>query len=230
MSRTPITVLLSAGTLALTGCGVHRDLTVSEVGVNAVELLLAEQSGNQLNLDGHRLRFANSNGASGEIPLTGTIRGGRYLIVFTEPGYAGPPVIQSFVNHRGSSIDGIKVAETFFPPDPALPNAAFAWAFHVRGEGPTRYIFPFFFFHDVTDRYVRFGPTPRPPVASSFAFAEDGSLNGARRTPRPSSLLRATTVSIRSNRDSSNVPISPMSGRSESEWTQANESFGELTP
>jgi hypothetical protein len=57
------------GALMFAGCAVHRDLRISEVGLHAVELYLAEESGNRLALADHTLTYKNSNGQEGEVDL-----------------------------------------------------------------------------------------------------------------------------------------------------------------
>jgi len=108
-------LLVMIGTLMFAGCAVHRDLRISEVGLHAVELYLAEESGNRLALADHTLKYKNSNGQEGEVDLGvfGTLPGGEWLVVWEEQNYSLTPVKEDFVNFYGRSVPGIKVSDGF---------------------------------------------------------------------------------------------------------------------
>ena len=116
-------LLLMIGAPMFIGCTVHRDLRISEVGLHAVELYLAEDSGNRLALADHTLMYKNSNGLEGEVDLGvfGTLPGGGWLVVWEEQNYSDPPEKADFVNFFGRSVPGIKVSDGFF----SLPLAIF---------------------------------------------------------------------------------------------------------
>lgn len=157
--------------LMFTGCAVHRDLRISEVGLHAMELYFAEESGNRLALADHTLKYKNSNGQEGEVDLGvfGTLPGGGWLVVWEEQNYSGTPEKEDFLNIANRYVPGIKVSDGFF-------GTGISYSYRVSGKHNRGFI------TDKTDDVVKFGVQPRPSIGGTFV--EDGSL--ANKLPRGS--------------------------------------------
>lgn len=155
------------------GCTMDRQLKITEVAPDAVELNVAEPPPNRLVLDDHLLNWARVDHESGQmttgsIPLMGEFAAGAFVVVWMDPTYNGPPVPQDYVTESGQSVPGIKVQAGALPEWKDGDSGAFSLSGdHPRGAWTDR----------VTD-LVKFGPAPRPPLDG--AFQEDGSLNDAR--------------------------------------------------
>jgi hypothetical protein len=193
-------LLLMIGAPMFIGCAVHRDLRISEVGLHAVELYLAEDSGNQLALADHTLTYKNSNGLEGEVDLGvfGTLPGGGWLVVWEEQNYSDPPEKEDFVNFFGRSVPGIKVSDGFF-------GIGISYSYRVSGKHRRGFI------TDKTDDVVKFGVQPRPSIGGSFI--EDGSL--ANKVPSQSrTISRKWGI------------IHPIDNDREDDWIKKTQSFG----
>jgi hypothetical protein len=191
------------GTLMFAGCAVHRDLRISEVGLHAVELYLAEESGNRLALADHTLKYKNSNGQEGEVDLGvfGTLPGGEWLVVWEEQNYSLTPVKEDFVNFYGRSVPGIKVSDGFF-------GTGISYSYRVSGKHERGLI------TDKTDDVVKFGAQPRPSIGGNFV--EDGSL--ANKLPRGSRNISRKWGGIH-----------PIDNDREDDWEKKTQSLGAPT-
>jgi hypothetical protein len=211
-SRLPVVLaLLAISSLSQVACERNRKLKVTEIGANRVEILLDEPFSNQLNLTNMKFRWTakepNAQATSGEVPLdiVGSLSGGTFLVIYEDAGYNGPPVSQPFHNSPG-----IKVENGFFPGYGNNPGVSM----QVDGTNSGTAVL-FVPATDTVNDVVRFGPTPRPPLAGSFR--EDGSLTGEK--PRG-------TESV-SRQFSANGPVDT---DSETDWARKPESIGVPNP
>jgi hypothetical protein len=165
--------ILAAGLLLCGGCTMYRQLEITEIAPDAVELNVAEPPPNRLVLDDHMLNWARVDHESGQmttgsIPLSGELAAGGFIVVWMDSTYNGPPVPQDYVTEAGQSVPGIKVQAGALPEWKDGDSGAYSLSGdHARGTWTDR----------VAD-LVRFGPAPRPPLDG--AFREDGSLNEVR--------------------------------------------------
>jgi len=223
-------LLIVPATLALvsmTGCATTRNLKITEVSLNAVELYLDEPRSNSLDLTGQKLRYMNSSGDQVELDLFGTIPGGGWLIVWEAPNCTGCPASLDYVNFFNNNVPGIAVPQGFF----ANPQAD-TFAYRVYGRG-TRYIFPFFIFYDDVDDVVKFGggsqgPVPRPDIGGTFQETGQLGANKARVPGQGGS--QARTISRRWQYDTSGLPTTPIDTDDESDWERTGDSLGAPTP
>ncbi|MEO7166983.1 MAG: hypothetical protein ABI016_08090 [Chthoniobacterales bacterium] len=164
----------------LVGCATNRNLKVTEVTPNQVELLLDES--NPLILAGTKLKWISQDRqaqpVSGELDLgvAGTLRGGQFLVIFEDPIYSGYPVAQTV----GTSTPGIKVRNDFFPSYGPTPSVSMS----VQGNHYRSYVLFIPAAQDLVNDVVRFGPRPRPPT--SGGFLENGSLDAVKPVGRDS--------------------------------------------
>jgi hypothetical protein len=155
------------------GCTMYRQLQITEIAPDAVELNVAEPPPNRLVLNDHALNWARVDHESGQmttgsIPLMGEFPAGAFVVVWMDSAYNGPPIPQDYVTESGQQVPGIKVQAGALPEWKDGDSGAFSVSGdHARGTWTDR----------VAD-LVRFGPQPRPPLDG--AFHEDGSLNDAR--------------------------------------------------
>lgn len=155
----------------LSGCSVHRDLRLTEVGKRAVELYLDEPADNRLTLVDHRLIVHTSDGGSAEIDLGAlgrSLAGGEFLIVWEESGYNGTPVAEDYQGGVSGAVPGIKVANNFFLDmgDAAAAEVRLAGR-HERG-----------WITDRVDDCIRFGdPAQRPRTGGSLDENASPPLN-----------------------------------------------------
>ena len=233
MSHRGAAFLLVVSTLALlatTGCATSRNLKLTEVSLNAVELYLDEPMGNILDLTGQKLRYMTWSGDDVQIDLFGTIKGGGWLIVWQgtgTPPFTGPPVSSDYANFFGRNVPGILVADGFF----AHPQAN-TFAYRVYGRG-TRYIFPFFVFYDDVDDVVKFGggpqgPVPRPDIGGTFH--ETGQLGANKARDPGQGGGQALTISRKWQYDPNGMAIAPIDTDDESDWERTGDSLGAPTP
>ena len=213
-------IICLIGLSLLNACRVHRDLRITEVGLTAVELYLDEPANNTLALADHKLLYKSSNGDTAQIDLSGSIDGGKFLVIWEESGYSGSPVRADYTNWAQTLVPGIKVEEGFF----GAPQAGDTFAYRVfgtHGRGSVT---------DKVDDVVKFGPwdpedaaiPPRPDMGGG-AFVEDGSLSDKEREPGVG-VVKARTISRRWR------PEGPADNDHEYNWTEKNESFGSPTP
>ena len=152
---------------------MNRQLLITEIAPDAVELNVAEPPPNKVVLDDHALNWARVDHESGQmttgsIPLAGELAAGGFIVVWMDATYNGPPVPQDFVNESGQSVPGIKVQAGALPEWKDGDSGAYSLSGdHPRGAWTDR-----------VSNLVRFGPAPRPPLDGTFR--EDGSLNDAR--------------------------------------------------
>jgi hypothetical protein len=217
-----VAILTSLGLLTLNGCASVRNLKITEVSLDAVELYLDEQRDNSLDLASQKLKYVNSNGDQSELDLFGTIRGSGFLIVWEASSYTGPPVAQDYVDFQGNNVPGIVVQQGFF----ANPQAE-TFAYRVYGRG-TRYIFPFFIFYDDVDDVVKFGGgpmgLPRPNIGG--AFHETQQLGATEVRVPGQGLTPASTISRLWNAATGK----PLDTDDESDWEKASDNLGSPTP
>jgi hypothetical protein len=211
---------------ALGGCATTRNLKISEVSLNAIELYLDEDRANRLDLDGQKLGYMNSSGDSAELDLFGTIPGGGWLVIWEGPAtYTAPPASQDYVNFFGRNVPGIVVSPSlglFKTP------TSETFAYRVSGRG-TRYIFPFFLFYDDVDDVVKFGGgpmnAPRPNIGGRFT--ETQALGAAKaRQPSPGGATAAKTISRKWDAGS----MRPIDTDSEDDWSREDDNLGRATP
>lgn len=129
--------------LLLTAC---TQLLLTEVGLKAVELHLAEPSNNVLDLSDIFLEYRNSNGDTGRLELQGSTYGQGFLC----------------------SVPGLMVRNGFFG------NMQLGQSLSYRVSGRHFRLVALFPVWDEVDDVVRFGPRPCPAIGG--AFVEDGSL------------------------------------------------------
>jgi hypothetical protein len=225
-------IFVVAAVLGASACTSQRELLITEVGVGVVELYLNEPADHRLALRDHTLTVdtlvpdpANPGvhvTETSSIELVGTLDGGRFVVVWEEPGHVGPPRIASYQNFFGQSVDGIAVAPG------SLPRGDNALSYGVRVSARRyRYIFPFFYAQDRTDDLVTFGPRPRPVTGGDFL--ETGALDAVMRSTAIG-LSEGESVWRKSSTDP-NAPNDPLRGipresDSEDDWRQREENFG----
>jgi len=226
-----VTILATLTLLGINGCATNRNLKITEVSLDAVELYLDEPRANSLDLTGQKLRYMNSQGDDKEVDLFGTLPGGGWLIVWqgtpgTATSYSGVPFSDNYVNFFGRNVPGIHVSDGFF----SKPQSE-TFAYRVYGRG-TRYIFPFFIFYDDTDDVVKFGgvtqgspAVPRPDIGGTFQ--ETGQL-GANKTRDPGPGGR--TISRQWNYDQNSIPVAPIDTDNENDWERVRDNLGAPTP
>jgi hypothetical protein len=154
------------------GCTVHRDLRLTEIGKNKVELYLDEPTGNSLTLVDHRLIVNTSDNLSNQLDLSilgRSLTGGEFLIVWEDANHSGPPVAANFPGGQTGAVTGIKVAPLFFH-DMGDKDAA---EVRLRGNHSRGAV------TDKTDDCVRFGISAQRPRTGG-AFTENGSLGQPR--------------------------------------------------
>jgi len=74
-----------------TGCAVYRDLRLTEIGKDKVELYLDEPADNRLTLVDHRLIVNTSDNLSNQLDLSvlgRSLAGGEFLIVWEDPNHS----------------------------------------------------------------------------------------------------------------------------------------------
>lgn len=208
---------LTALGVLLTACTVNRQLLLTEVGLSAVELHLAEARTQVLGLSDIFLEYKNSSGATGRVALQGSIPGQGFLIVFEDPNHTGNPVPASYTNYYGRSVPGLMVPNGFFG------NMQLGQSLSYRVSGRHfRLVALLFPVWDRVDDVVLFGPRPRPAIGG--AFTEDGSLGNDFPRPPASSQSPQDTVSR----------LFPngvaQDGNQEQDWRSRPDSFGAPTP
>ena len=201
--------------LLLVGCAdTPRNLKITEVSADRVELFLVEPSTNvELQLTHMKLRWIsqdpNAQPVNGELDLgwAGPLRGQQFLVIHEGANYAGPPVAENF----RPTTPGIKVRNGFFPGYIDGTKVSMS----VDGRSP-RGLFLIRLTTDVVNDIVRFGPIPRPTLAG--AFNEDGTLNAIRPEGGRKSVSRRFSTST------------PVDTNSEADWSLQDESIGVPTP
>jgi hypothetical protein len=197
--------------LALAGCQKNRNLKLTEIGPNRVELFLDEPGDRHLNLTSINFAWisqvrAPSDRGDVSLGLVGSLQGQQFLVIFEDPNYMGPPVAQDF----RPNTPGIKVRDNFFPnygDDPGV-------SMHVKGtHGGTSVLFvPT---RETVGDLVSFGPRPRPTLAGTFN--ENGTLDRVK--PQGSDSV--------SRRFSAGSPVDT---DSEADWLLQTESIGIANP
>jgi hypothetical protein len=206
-------VLVVVSSLLL-GCDVDRKLKITEVAPNRVELFLDEPFNNQLPLTSMALEWVwqepGAQPASGALNFgsagAGMLQGQQFLVIFEDANYMGDPIAQNF----RPTVPGIKVRDGFFP---GYGNTR-SVSMRMVGERSGTHIL-FVPRREKVNDVVRFGPSPRPPLAG--AFNENGSLNGV--WPNGGQSV--------SRRFASGAPVDD---DSESNWSLTPESIGVPTP
>ena len=104
--------------LLLLGCTKNRNLKITEVAEDRVEIFLDEAGNQQLALGGIKLKWVTNDGngpaVAGEVDLNRlpeALRGQQFLVIFEDPNHMGPPVAHAVPGPR----PGIKVAAGIFP-------------------------------------------------------------------------------------------------------------------
>ena len=154
-------LVLVPGCALVCGCGVHRNLKITEVLPNQVELYLDEPASNRLDLTNMKLKWtltdptATPSVTTGELDLgiAGSLQGGQFLVIFENPNYSDVPVAQAF----HGPIAGIKVKDGFFPPYGGNPSAAMT----VDGSHYRSFVVFVPVYQDKVNDVVTFGPSPR---------------------------------------------------------------------
>ncbi len=198
----------------LVGCNVNRNLKVTEVAADRVELFLDEPADKELYLTGIKLKWIsqdpNAQPVSGEVDLgaAGPLHGRQFLVVFEDANYTDVPVAQAI---GSGTILGIKVRGGFFPGYITGTSVSMG----VSGKN-TRSVFfvPLYYHH--ADDVVRFGPRPRPLLAG--AFNENGSLDNIGPEGGRESVSRTFSGS------------DPTDSNSEADWSLRPNSIGIPTP
>jgi hypothetical protein len=198
----------------LVGCNVNRNLKVTEVAADRVELFLDEPADKELNLSGIKLKWVsqdpNAQPVSGELDLgvAGPLRGRQFLVVFEDATYTDPPVAQPI--GTGSTL-GIKVRGGFFPGYITGTSVSMG----VSGTNTRGLFFVPAYYHHADD-VLRFGPRPRPLLAG--VFQENGSLD---------------TIGPEGGRESVSRTFAgadPVDSDSEADWSLRPNSIGVPTP
>ena len=169
-----------AACLLLAGCdGTQtRNLLLTEVGKNRVELYLDEPTNRSITLgSGYRLAVSTATGTANTVDL-GTfgraMPGGSFFMVWEEAGYAGPPVAEDFSGGQQGAVPGIKVEDGFMSGFDVAPSEARLLG---RRNVFSRLIVIIPFFRtDVIDDIVRFGAPEADRPASGGTFQSNGSL------------------------------------------------------
>lgn len=193
------------------GCGgANRNLKITEVHEKHVELYLDEPADQRLTLQNVKLRWLTKSpssmpsGGALDLGRAGSLRGGRYFVVWEDDAYDGDPIAQQFA----ASVPGIKVPGGFFP---AYGDAAIV-SIGVDGAPPR----PLLLGRDRVSDVVRFGPIPRPEPFGTFH--PDASL-AARKPAGNRSISRAFAPDG-----------APVDTDSESDWVVRFASPGAPTP
>lgn len=208
--------VLCACALLLSACTVNRELLITEVGLKAVELHLAEPRSNVLGLSDLFLEYKNSNGDTGRVELQGSIPGEGFLIVFEDPNHMGNPVAASYSNFFGRSVPGLMVQNGFFG------NMQLGQSLSFRVSGKHFRLVAFFPVWDRVDDVVLFGPQPRPAIGG--VFLENRSLGNDFPRPAASNQSPQDTVSRR-------FPGGTAEDTNEEQnWRTRADSFGAATP
>jgi hypothetical protein len=208
--------VLGACALLLSACTVNRELLITEVGLKAVELHLAEPANNVLGLGDVFLEYKNSNGDTGRVELSGQMPGGGYLIVFEDANHMGNPVAASYSNFSGRSVPGLMVRNGFFG------NMQLGQSLSFRVSGRHFRLVALFPVWDRVDDVVLFGPQPRPAIGG--VFLEDGSL--ANDFPRPPASNQSPQDTV-----SRGFPNgTAQDANAERDWRTRPDSFGRATP
>jgi hypothetical protein len=164
-------IFLLIALLGMNGCTVHRDLRLTEVGPDQVELYLNEVAQNRLDLTGHVLEFRHSDGTTGQIPLSGTMAGGEFLVIWEDSNHRGTPSAAPYTGGQLRSVPGIKVGRNTLPDYQTSLQPTEAGAYRVSGTHRRGWV------TDKTDDVLKCGsPTTRPTLPGG-TFHEDGSLN-----------------------------------------------------
>jgi hypothetical protein len=169
-------VLFGLLLFTMVGCQRTRNLKVTEIGTNRVELFLDESSNNTLNLTSISFTWTSQEpGAAspvrGDVSLdpVGALNGQQYLVIFEDANYHGPPMAENF----RPNTPGIKVRDGFFPGYGNDPGVAM----NVNGSHTGTAVLFVPTTESIND-LVRFGPSPRPTLPGTFS--EDGSLNSVK--------------------------------------------------
>lgn len=209
-----LSVLFGLLLFALVGCQRTRNLKVTEIGTNRVELFLDESSNNTLNLTSISFTWMSQDPgapspARGDVRLdaAGSLTGQQYLVIFEDPNYHGPPIAQNF----RSNVPGIMVSDNFFPNYGSDPGVSM----HVNGS-PSGTAVLFIPTTESINDVVRFGNSAIRPALSGV-FHENGALNGIK--PQGGQSI--------SRRFSSGTPVD---NDSESDWSLQTESIGVANP
>jgi len=220
IDRLPVrlTVLVAAAAALLAGgCTVHRKLLITEVGLTAVEVHLAEPTGQVLGLRGVFLEYANSSGSAGRVELQGSIVGQDYYVVFEDPNHSGPPAPSSYTNYYGRFVDGLVVPSGFF----GTLTLGQSLSYRVSGEHSRSVLFiPV---TDEVDDVVQFGPQGVRPAIGGV-FHEDGSL--ANDFPRAASSNQSQQRTVSRKFPSG----AAQDTNAESDWSTEPDNFGAPTP
>ena len=193
-------------------CSTTRNLRITEVGANRLELFLDEPFGRNLNLTGLNFEWVSQNpnaqptrGAL-RLDAAGSMTGGQFLVIYEDARHAGAPVLENF----RPNTPGIKVRDDFFPGYGSNPGVSM----RVSGEhvGTSVLFIPT---QERVNDVVRFGPTPRPSL--SGAFVEDNSLSGVK--PQGSDSISRRFAAGR-----------PVDTDREAEWSLTNQTIGLPNP
>lgn len=214
-------IFLSGFLLLASGCSTaQRNLLLTEVGKQGVELYLDEPSSQRLRLgDGMRLEVrSNTNGTitKNDIGLgtaSQAMQGGGFLIVWEGSNYTGPPVAEDYPSGISGAVPGIKVADKFFGDIDSEPSEIRLIGERNRVSG-LLVIFPMFT-ADQVDDVIRFGQPPADRPVSGGTFAPNGSLI----YPTGSGPLQRWWG-----------PSGPIDTDQETDWTLGASSWGQPTP
>jgi hypothetical protein len=210
-------LLLGLLLFTLAGCQKPRNLKLTEIGTNRVEIFLDEPGDHSLNLASVNFTWISqdSPGASprpaptrGDVSLglVGSLQGQQYLVIFEDPSYQGPPVAQDF----RTGTPGIKVRDSFFPGYGNDPGVSM----NVNGSRSGTAVLFIPTTETVSDT-LGFGDFRRPALAGTF---RDGSaLDGVK--PQGGRSI--------SRRFSSGAPVDTDSGI---DWSLQPESIGIANP
>jgi hypothetical protein len=172
--ETVLRPFLFAGFLSLliftalsSGCTTNRNLLITEIGKDKVELYLDEPAANLLALNDHRLIVTASDNTHTELDLSvfgRSLKGGEFMMVWEDGGYGGDPIPENYPSGLAGVVPGIKVAPSFFN-NMGNKDAA---EVRVQGRHSRGSVI------DKTDDCVRFGDMAKRPQTGG-SFVEDAS-------------------------------------------------------
>ena len=202
------------------GCNNRRELYISEVALDAVELYLDEPRGNAASLVDSALVFENSKGESGTVDLAGSIAGDGHFIIYEDPNLdpADPPTLGTYQATVGS-IPGMRVHEGFFG---SALNAGDAMTVRVHGRHGRSFIL------DIVDDVVSFGRIRQRPDLGGSWF-ETGELSDNFPDATRSISRRWIWVDDDNDPNTPSVSMGPVENNSEDDWEERGLSLGRST-
>ncbi len=209
-------VLFGLLLFTLVGCQRTRNLKVTEIGPNRVELFLDESSNNTLNLTSISFTWTSRDPGPTSSPVRAdvsldparSLQGQQCLVIFEDPTYHGPPVAENF----RPNTPGIKVSDSFFPNYGNDPGVSM----QVKGSHTGTAVLFIPTTESIND-VVSFGLLSHRPPLPGGVFSHDGSLSGVK--PQGGQSV--------SRRFSGGAPVDT---GNESDWSLQPESIGQANP